>query len=261
MKKLKLMLLFFKLGAMSEMAYRVSFFIRAWEALLMLATGLAVLWVVFAQTSKIGGWGWNELLMLLGIYFFFYGILNMTIAPSIKQFMTDVWSGSLDHLLIKPESLQFLASVRMMMVWSSIELIIGMVITITALVRMHSVVGLNEAAMFFVALIAGSVVLYSCWLVIASLSFWTTKIENLLLVFYNMYEAGRLPTGMYPFWLKYSLVFVVPVAVAVTIPAEAVLGRLHWEIALGSVAFAIPYYLAARWFFRYGLRRYSGASA
>ena len=76
MKQLRLIALFFKLGTMSEMEYRSNFFIHAWEAIMILATGLSVLWVVFSQTQRIDGWTLNELLMVLGIYFFFYGLIK-----------------------------------------------------------------------------------------------------------------------------------------------------------------------------------------
>jgi ABC-2 type transport system permease protein len=261
MKQLRLIALFFKLGTMSEMEYRSNFFIHAWEAIMILATGLSVLWVVFSQTQRIDGWTLNELLMVLGIYFFFYGLINMTISPSIKKFMKDVWNGDLDYILTKPENHQLMASARQIVVWSFTEVLIGIGIAITSLYRLRTSIGFGQSIMFLLTIAAGAIMLYSFWLIIGTLSFWTTKIENLLLVFYSMYEAGRWPVGMYPFWLKYSLVFVVPVALAVTVPAEAVIGRLNWSVVGISLAIAIPQYFFARWFFRFGIRRYSGASA
>lgn len=53
MKQLRLIALFFKLGTMSEMEYRANFFIHAWEAIMILATGLSVLWVVFSKRKGL----------------------------------------------------------------------------------------------------------------------------------------------------------------------------------------------------------------
>jgi len=53
----------------------------------------------------------------------------------------------------------------------------------------------------------------------------------------------------------------VPVAFAVTVPAEALTNRLSpltLVLALGMSALAIA---AALWFWHFGLRHYSGASA
>ncbi|MCZ6871464.1 MAG: ABC-2 family transporter protein, partial [Gammaproteobacteria bacterium] len=74
------------------------------------------------------------------------------------------------------------------------------------------------------ALLCGGTIVYSFWLILASLSFWFIRIENILMIFWRMYTAGRWPVGLYPSWLKWLLTAVVPVSFAVTVPAQAVAG-------------------------------------
>jgi ABC-2 type transport system permease protein len=76
-----------------------------------------------------------------------------------------------------------------------------------------------------------------------------------------MYEAGRWPISLYPGWLRYGLTFIIPIAFATTIPAEALTGRLTWQTLLGALALAIFFFAISRVIWRVGLRRYSGASA
>jgi ABC-2 type transport system permease protein len=66
---------------------------------------------------------------------------------------------------------------------------------------------------------------------------------------------------VYPGWLRYSVTFLVPVGFAVTVPAEAVTSRLRWPTLALAVAFGCALFAFTRWFWRFGLRRYSGASA
>ena len=77
----------------------------------------------------------------------------------------------------------------------------------------------------------------------------------------GIYLTGRFPVGIYPGWLRYSVTFLVPIAFAVTVPAEALTSRLDWRTMLLAVVFAIVLFSFTRWFWRFGLRRYSGASA
>ncbi len=261
MRYLRLFRLFVRLGVMGEMAYRANFFIHAFECLISLATGLSVLWIIFSRTPTIHGWTWDELLAVLGLYFLGFGLIAGVVGPSIKQFMTDVWDGTLDFLLIKPANHLFLATVRKILIWHIVEIALGATLVTVSLYRLGERIGLEQASMFVILLVAGGVLLYAFWICLGTLAFWTTRLENVLLVFYNMYEAGRWPVGVYPSWLRYSLTFIVPVAFAVTMPAEAILGRLTWPVVLGSVALAIPNLLFARWFFGVGIRHYSGASA
>ena len=96
---------------------------------------------------------------------------------------------------------------------------------------------------------------------LATLSFWFIRIENILVIFQTMYEAGRWPIGIYPNWLKFILTFIVPIAFAITVPARALTGRLTTEALALDVGLAVVMLVVSRLFWRIGLRNYSGASA
>jgi ABC-2 type transport system permease protein len=115
--------------------------------------------------------------------------------------------------------------------------------------------------LFILMLIAGAVIIYSFFLILATLSFWFVRVENILVIFQSMYEAGRWPVSLYPGWLRYGLTFVIPVAFATTIPTEALTVRLSWETLLGAVVLAVGLFAVSRLFWRVGLRHYSGTSA
>jgi ABC-2 type transport system permease protein len=58
-----------------------------------------------------------------------------------------------------------------------------------------------------------------------------------------------------------GLTFIIPVAFAVTIPADAQTSRLTPLILVGTFALTILFIIVARLFWRRGLKNYSGASA
>jgi ABC-2 type transport system permease protein len=87
------------------------------------------------------------------------------------------------------------------------------------------------------------------------------RVENVLMIFQSMYEAGRWPISLYPGWLRFGLTFLVPVAFATTVPAEALTGRLNGQTLLGALALAAALLVASRLFWRVAIRHYSGASA
>jgi ABC-2 type transport system permease protein len=110
-------------------------------------------------------------------------------------------------------------------------------------------------------LVAGGITIYSFFLILATLSFWFVRIENILTVFQSLYESGRWPISLYPGWLRYGLTFVIPVAFATTVPAEALTGRMNWQTLVAAIVIALGLSVISRLFWRMGLRRYSGASA
>ncbi|MCC7265122.1 MAG: ABC-2 family transporter protein, partial [Candidatus Latescibacteria bacterium] len=130
-----------------------------------------------------------------------------------------------------------------------------------ALLRLGLSVGLQHALGFGVTLLAGAAIVYSFWLILATLSFWFVRVEKILIIFQGVYEAGRWPVGIYPLWLQVALTALVPVAFAVTVPAEAVVGRLTGPMLGLALVLALALLVGARWFWKCGVKRYSGASA
>jgi ABC-2 type transport system permease protein len=175
--------------------------------------------------------------------------------------MEDIRLGTLDFMILKPEDAQFLISVRQIAIWKLIDVLLGLVVMIVALVRLGAQFGLLQAISFGVALLAGGTIVYSFWLILATSAFWFVKTENILVIFQAMYQAGRWPVTIYPVWLQAILTFLVPITFAVTVPAQALTGRLTVQTLALAVALAVGLFLLSRWFWRFGIRFYSGASA
>ena len=103
--------------------------------------------------------------------------------------------------------------------------------------------------------------IYCFWLIITVAAFWIVRMDQLAELFEGVYQSGRWPVTIYPGWLQVSLTFLVPIAFAVTVPAEALTSRLTVETLVIAAVFALGLFLFTRWWWRFGLRRYSGASA
>ncbi len=261
MRFLRLFLVFTRLGALSDLAYRANFWFQVFESLLNLGAALALVALVFSQTDQVAGWRLEEMAALLGVYFLVLGVLSMVIAPSLTRFMEDVQLGNLDLMLTKPADAQLLVSIQEVRIWKVVDVVLGLGLLGFSLARLGTQVGAAEAGGFGLALLAGAAIVYSLWLVLTTLCFWFIRIENIVMIFWSLYWAARWPVGMYPGWLRWTLTLVVPVAFAVTVPAEALSGRLGPATLVGALALAVFALAFSRWFWRVGLRHYSGASA
>ncbi len=261
MRLLRLLRVFLKVGALGELAYRANFFMQLLESVIDLGTALGGLAVIFSYTSNLGGWRPEEVAALVGVFFLVGGAIRFIVQPSMEQLIESVREGTLDFTLTKPEDSQLLVSIQRVSVWRLTDFILGTVVLVIALERLGEHVGLREAASFAVALAAGGVIVYSFWLILASLSFWFVRVENILVVFQSVYEAGRWPVTVYPRWLRFALTFLVPVAFATTVPAQALAGRLTWVSLGGACVLAAALFAAARVVWKAGTRKYSGASA
>ena len=261
MRLFQLFFAYLRLGLQNELQYRANFFVQSFTSVLELGAGLAELHVVFSQTETLGGWRSAELRALLGVFFIVGGCINMLIAPSMRRLMEDVRQGTLDFALTKPEDAQALVSLRQFEIWKLADIILGMIVLGQALYSLGATVSPERAVLFAGTLLAGMTVVYCFWLMLATCTFWFVRMDNILFIFQSMYDAGRWPLSIYPGWLRLLLTFLVPVAFAVTVPAEALVGRLHPTMLYASFGLAAFMLLISRWFWKVGIRHYSGASA
>jgi ABC-2 type transport system permease protein len=198
---------------------------------------------------------------LLGVFRMMNGIIGMLIAPNMRLIMDDVREGKLDFVLLKPINAQFFASFRRIIVWRIADITLGAILIVIASLRLAASLTLLKLGLFLVMLAAGAVIIYSFWLVLATMAFWLTRVNNMEMVFWNVFEAGRYPVEIYRPAIRLGLTYVVPLAFITTFPAAALVGRTHAGGLLLAVLFAAGSLAVASAYWRYGLRHYSGASA
>jgi ABC-2 type transport system permease protein len=252
---------YFRLGMLNELQYRSNFWINLFQSLLGMGTALGALAVVFNHTDTLGGWQPAELLALVGIYFLMRGAIRTIIQPSMEAFLASVRQGTLDFILVKPEESQVLVSIQRISVWSLFDVLLGVGAVAYALALLEYTMTWFDLAAFLLVMLIGLLIVYSFWLSLATFAFWFIRVENILVIFSSLYEAGRWPVTIYPATLRIILTFLVPVAFAVTVPAEALTGRITLPTLGLSVLVAILLVGFSRWFWTYGVRHYSGASA
>ena len=261
LRPLRLFGLFFRVGALNELQYRANFAIQIFQSLVALGTGLAVIGLVFSQTTHLNDWTQPELLVVMGVHILMGGVIKTFIQPNMVRLMTDVREGTLDFVLTKPEDSQVLVSVREFRIWQVIDVVIGLVVLIIGAAQVQASIGLSQALAFVVALLLGASMIYCFWLILTVGAFWIVRMDEIHELFEGIYQSGRWPVTIYPGWLRISLTFLVPIAFAVTVPAEAITSRLTPETLALAAAFAVGLFLFTRWWWRFGLRHYSGASA
>jgi ABC-2 type transport system permease protein len=246
---------------MNDLQYRVNFALQVLQSLMAVTVGLVVFQLVFSYTTELNGWTHSELLAVLGVQAVMAGVIHAVIQPNMMRLTEEVREGKLDHALTKPVDAQMLVSVREVQLWQAVDIVTGAVIIGVALAKIGGGVGVLDALGFAVALALGAVLLYCFWLVLATGSFWVVDMWFLPELFEGVFQTGRWPVGIYPDWLRFGITFLVPIAFAITVPAEAVTSRLDVETLAFAALFTVAAFALSRWFWRFGLRNYTGASA
>ena len=261
MNPIKLALTYLRIGVLNEMQYRINFFIQLLQSFISVATGLIGLSLVFGQVSNLAGWSRPELLAVMGVHLLMGGVIRSVIQPNMERLMDDVRNGTLDFALTKPADAQTLVSVREFRFWQLVDVVVGAVVIGFAFAQLNGSLDAFQLLGFLAALLMGAVMLYCVWLMVTSVSFWVIRVQEISNLFEGLYAAGRWPVGIYPNWLRTGLTFLVPVAFAVTVPAEALTNRLSGTSLLFAFGMTLFFVLLSRGLWHLGLRNYSGASS
>ncbi len=80
-----------------------------------------------------------------------------------------------------------------------------------------------------------------------ALTFWFTKFDNNVTILQALLDSGRYPATVYPAWLRIIVTFVIPIAVATTVPLQALRGDLGpGQVLLFLVISIISFLIATR---------------
>lgn len=253
--------LHWKVAALNELQYRANFWVQLVNSVVTLVTGLVAIALVYSHTTSLGGWSRPELLTVMGVHILVGGLLGALVEPNMYQLMEDVEQGTLDYALTRPADAQLLVSVRRVSLWKLVDVLTGLAVVIWGSIEVGGVVGMVRTAGFVGAVLCGTVILYCVWISATTLTFKITRGDDLMQLLTGVYQAGRWPVTVYPGWLRGTLTFLVPLAFAVTVPAQAVTNRIGWPVLMWAPVAAAIALLVTRLIWRWGIRNYSGASA
>ncbi len=270
LRAFRLIFLFMRVSVQNTAAYRFEFVARVVMSLMHLGAELLALWTIFHNVQSVKGWGVPHMLVLVGVYRIVAGGIRMSIVPNMRRVLEDIREGTFDFVLLRPVNAQFLSSIREFVVWRVADVVLGTAVAVIGCVMLLGYVPPRSALTFVVMIAAAYAVVYSMWLMLATLCFWFVRIDNIEMVFWNVFEAGRFPIVVYRPWVQWLLTFIVPLAFITTFPAAALFGDLphlrgdaHLPLpaSLLAVLIAGVLLIVSNRFWRFGLRRYSGASA
>lgn len=259
-RHLRLIALFVRATVQAQLEYRSGVVGRLFANLLSVGTGILLLWAMFQQISSVGGWNFDQVLVLIGVVYTIEFVVEIWFYPSLNPVSTYVRKGEFDLLLLKPIASQFLVTFRYLQVLEITGLLIGLSVIGLGMHRLGVVTPLN-VLLLVVFLMVALVIIYSLYLALSTLAFWFTKIEEVASVIWLHSTAGSFPVAAYPSWARFMFTFILPVAFVTNVPAQAATGRLDWDWALGSLAFAAFALAAASWLWGRAIRSYSSASS
>jgi len=257
----RLLFLWWKFSILKEMEYRVNFVTNAFMSIFWLIWGILGATIFFAQRNEIGGWSFYQVLIVLGLFSIFTGIMEAFFRPNIMSMIEAVRDGTFDFVLVKPVNSQFYSSFHSLTMWRLVDILAGAGVIIYALNAMGVVPTSMQLVQFAALMLIALVIVYCIWLAMMTMSFWFVKVDNLAELFYSFYEAARFPVSVYGTWLRAALTFVIPIAFITTFPASALIGLLDPIDLLIGLGLACLFLIGTNRLWKIAIRSYASASS
>ncbi|WP_414153638.1 ABC transporter permease [Prochlorococcus sp. MIT 1341] len=245
----------------TELEYSFNFFVELVAVIANLFGSIFLLSLFYTPYSNLGGWSWDESLLVLGIYTFLEGITTSILQPNLSKIVQHVQNGTLDFVLLKPIDSQIWLSLRMFSPWGFPSVLCGVSLVLFSLFRSSFHINIFSGLLFLSTIISSLLILYSLWFLLATTSIWFVRIWNATEVLRSILVAGRYPVSSYPYVLRTIFTFILPIAFLTTVPAEVLSGRWSSLLVTLSLPLAFLFFYAARFFWLYALRFYTSASS
>ncbi len=217
--------------------------------------------ILYLHTNTVGGWSYDQALVIVALFTLIGGLIDAIFQPNITRIIQMVRTGTMDFVLTKPVNSQFIATLRHTNYSGLASVTAGIAILLFALGRLNYAPNFSALVLFALTLCAGVTIVYSIWLVMAATSFWFVRIDNIMGLFWALFDTARFPIGVFPAIFRFALTFILPVAFMTTVPAQAILGTIDLPSIISAIVMAAALFAFSAWFWRRAVLSYSSASS
>ena len=260
-KYLKVYKKFLHTSLASELEYKTNILIDLITAILSLIGSIFLLSIFFQNNKFIGGWEFEDALIIQGIYTILNGITNTWFNPNLTEIVKHIREGTLDFVLLKPIDSQFFISLKKINPSGFLEIILGFFLLLYCIKINQIKINLSFFTLCFITINCSISILYSLWFFISTTTIWFVKTWNATEVLRSFLYIGRFPLNSFSFSLRIFFSIFIPIAFITTIPSEVFLGLSQlWKILL-EVIVATIFLFTSRKFWLFALKFYTSASS
>ena len=253
---------FWSTAIAAQLEYKANVVVDLVSIIGSLVGTLFVLSLFFREGSQLGGWSWEEAIIVQGVYTFLSGVSSTFLRPNLTEIIKHIKEGTLDFVILKPLDSQFWLSTRAFEPVAGLpEMFVGILLISWSSIELKINLTFDLLVLSLLMLSSGVIILYSLWFIIATTSIWFVQTQSATEVLRSLLTAGRFPVSSYPNLVRIIFTLIIPVAFLTSVPAEAFLGKISILTIFVSFIVSIMFFYISRKFWTYALKFYTSASS
>ncbi len=271
---LRVFLAFARNSLVRDMTFRGNFLINVISSMSWVFMNLGFYLLIFRYTPMIGegtGWGKYQFFLFLSTMLLINSLVHAFFMFNANELSELIRTGSLDFALVKPIDTQFLVSLQRVE-WSALgNFALGLLLMAYCLRQVDYLPTPVQLMLYPLYVACGVAILYSLMITLASTSIWLGRNQTLYNFWFYITNFSRYPMeiyrGTFGTPLRWFFTFIIPVLVAVNVPARLMVRPLDprsaedWFLPLFAVFATLGSLAASRWVFNRALLSYRSASS
>jgi ABC-2 type transport system permease protein len=227
--------------------------------LVRVAFFLLFLSAIFKHTSALAGYTMEEAALFF-LTFNIVDILAQLLFRGIYGVRGMIRDGEFDYFLIQPLNVLFRVAFSTVDFLDVIAILPVFAVTFWVLRRIPGAMTWPHLFLYITMTLNGLLIAFAIHVAVASLAVITQELDNTIWLYRDLMTLGRFPSDIYAAPMRGLLTFVMPIAIMISFPAKAFLGRLSplwiahaFLMAAVSVTFALA-------FWRFANKKYTSVS-
>jgi len=242
-------------------ASRIDFFTFVFAKLVRMGFFLVLALTLFSTTQTIKGYGKGEVLVFFAVMNFIDVFVQLFWYRGFTDLQRLVRNGDFDLVLTKPLSPLFWSAFRIFDFFDLTTIPAAILFLWYAFSQLPVFPSGENIFLGIVVLLVGFLLAFAVNLMLASLTFFTTELENAWWIYRDIVYVSRFPPEVFPRVARCVFTFIFPVIVIVIFPAKALLGLLTLPMIIWTFATSLLFLFLALKIWHAALRHYSSASA
>ncbi len=252
---------FLRFSFSRALEFRLDFTFRIGMDFLWYGVNFGFFWVLYRHTGLLGGWTYDQALVFLGGVFAADAIQMTVLSNNMWWIPIFINRGDLDYHLVRPVSPLFILSLRDFAANSFVNLLMAAAFLAWALARYPAPLGAGPVALYLLLLLVGVLLHYAVHMMFLIPSFWMQSSGGLREIFWSLDQFTSRPHGVWTGWLRRVLVSLLPLALIVSYPSQALFTGATPAFLAHVLGVAAAAFLVMLAFWRLGLRSYGSASS
>jgi ABC-2 type transport system permease protein len=247
-----------KLDISRSMAYRFNFILGTILSLLNSGAAPLVQYLIFTTTNGYPGWSVEQLILFQGTLLLWGGLQRMLFGGVIPPMIDMVRKGEFDRLLVKPYPPIGVILTSGFQLNGVASILAGLAIMGFSLQNLNVNWHWWNIPLFLLFICFGIIFYMSVLIIQCTLVITLVQINSFLRVVDNILNFANYPITIYPRMLQLFFTIVMPFAIWINFPAEALLDRVN-ELMLWSLLSSVGFYFISLLIWKISLNKYTSA--